>query len=197
MTNPPPVLILASASPRRRELLAGLGVEFEVMPAEIAEHEASDADPRKMVRHNAALKADWVAARRPDALVLGADTTVCIDRIVLNKPRDLAEARGMLRRLSGRTHTVYTGLALRRHCDRLALEAEAASEVTFKPLNEAAIDRYFSLVDPPRQGWRLCHPGGNRPHHRRLARFLYKHCGPADRRNETNFDSLRSLQRLS
>jgi septum formation protein len=148
MTNPPPVLILASASPRRRELLSGLGVEFEVMPAEIAEHEASDSDPRKMVRHNAALKADWVAARRPDALVLGADTTVCIDRIVLNKPGDLAEARGMLRRLSGRTHTVYTGLALRRHCDRLALEAEAASEVTFKPLNEAAIDRYFSLVDP-------------------------------------------------
>jgi septum formation protein len=129
-------------------LLAGLGVAFEVMPAEIAEHEAPDSDPRKIVRHNAALKADWVAARRPDALVLGADTTVCIDRIVLNKPRDLAEARTMLRRLSGRTHTVYTGLAVRRHRDRLALEAEAASEVTFKPLNEAAIDRYLSLVDP-------------------------------------------------
>ena len=147
--NPPhPRLILASASPRRRELLAGLGLQFIVMPADVTEHEAREADPRQMVRHNAALKADWVAARRPDALVLGADTTVCIDRIVLNKPRDLAEARTMLRRLSGRTHTVYTGLAVRRHRDRLALEAEAASEVTFKPLNEAAIDRYLSLVDP-------------------------------------------------
>ena len=64
MTKPQPVLILASASPRRRELLAGLGLEFEVMPAEIAEHEAIDSDPRKLVRHNAALKADWVAARQ-------------------------------------------------------------------------------------------------------------------------------------
>ena len=153
MTNPPPLLILASASPRRRELLAGLGVEFEVMPAEIAEHEASDSDPRKMVRHNAALKADWVAARRPDALVLGADTTVCIDRIVLNKPRDLAEARTMLRRLSGRTHTVYTGLAVRRHRDRLALEAEAASEVV-DPLDKAgayAIQEGTGLIIA---GWR-------------------------------------------
>jgi septum formation protein len=128
--------------------LASLGVEFEVMPAEIAEHEASDSDPRRMVLHNAALKADWVAARRPDALVLGADTTVCIDRIVLNKPRDLADARMMLRHLSGRTHTVYTGLAVRRDRDRLALEAAAITEVTFKPLNEATIDRYFSLVNP-------------------------------------------------
>jgi len=148
MTNPPPMLILASASPRRRELLAGLGLKFEVMAAEVAEHEAPDSDPRAMVRHNAALKAEWVAARRPEALVLGADTTVFIDRIVLNKPRDLAEAKTMLRRLSGRTHTVCTGLAVRRRRDRLALEAGVTSEVIFKPLDDATIDRYLSLVNP-------------------------------------------------
>src|SRR5262245_61070109 len=116
-------LILASASPRRRELLASLGVKFEVVPAEVTEHEAPDADPRAMVAHNAALKADWVAVRHPDATVIGADTTVFIDRTVLNKPRDAAEARAMLRMLRGRTHTVFTGLAVRRSRDGLRLEA--------------------------------------------------------------------------
>ena len=73
-------LILASASPRRKELLAELGLPFEVIPAEVIEYEAADADPRAMVLHNAALKADWVAARHPDATVIGADTTVFVDR---------------------------------------------------------------------------------------------------------------------
>jgi septum formation protein len=143
-----PRLILASASPRRRELLAGLGVPFEVMPAAVAEHEAPDADPREMVRHNAALKAEWVALRCPEAFVLGADTTVFIDQLVLNKPRDLAEAKTMLRRLSGRTHNVYTGLAVRRQCARLALDSGVASEVTFRPLDDATIERYLAVVNP-------------------------------------------------
>lgn len=72
-------LILASASPRRRELLGRLGVPFEVVTAEVTEHEDVATDPREMVARNAALKADWVAARHPSALVLGADTTVFID----------------------------------------------------------------------------------------------------------------------
>ncbi len=139
-------LILASASPRRRELLAGLDIPFTVLPAEVAEHEAPDADPRAMVAHNAALKADWVAARHPDATVLGADTTVFIDRTVLNKPRDLAEARAMLAMLGGRTHTVFTGLAVRRQCDGLKLDRGVASEVTFKPLTAAVIDEYLRRV---------------------------------------------------
>src|SRR4051812_31287760 len=87
-SKPRPPLILASASPRRRELLSGLGVNFTVVVADVTEHEAEDADPRQMVAHNAALKADWVARRHPEALVLGADTTVFIDQTVLNKPRD-------------------------------------------------------------------------------------------------------------
>ncbi len=143
---PGPSLILASASPRRRELLAQLGVAFDVVVADVTEHEESSTDPRVMVAHNAALKADWVAARQPDAVVLGADTTVFIDGHALNKPRDAAEARAMLRRLSGRTHTVFTGLAVRRGRDGLRLEDNAASDVTFKVLDEPTIEAYLARV---------------------------------------------------
>lgn len=139
-------LILASASPRRRELLAQLGVPFDVVVADIVEHEEASTDPRVMVAHNAALKADWVAERHPEALVLGADTTVFIDHHALNKPRDPAEARAMLRRLSGRTHTVFTGLAVRRKADALAIDEGVASDVTFKPLDEATIEAYLARV---------------------------------------------------
>lgn len=144
----PAKLILASASPRRRELLAKLGVKFEVVLAGITEHEDPSTEPKKMVAHNAALKADWVAARHPDAFVLGADTTVFIDRTVLNKPRDLAEARAMLRQLAGRTHTVFTGVALRRHRDRVSVDEGVASQVTFRPFDDAVIDAYFKIVNP-------------------------------------------------
>ena len=139
-------LILASASPRRRELLGSLGIPFEVFTAEVTEHEESTTDPRVMVAHNAALKADWVAARHPDALVLGADTTVFVDGHALNKPRDAAEARVMLRRLSGRAHTVHTGLALRRLRDGLAIADGESSEVRFKVLDEAVIEAYLARV---------------------------------------------------
>jgi septum formation protein len=141
-----PRLILASASPRRRELLARLGVIFEVVVAPVTEHEDPATDPRVMVAHNAALKAGWVAVRQPNAFVLGADTTVFLDGQALNKPRDLAEARAMLRRLAGRTHTVFTGMALRRQSAGLRLDAGVASEVTFKPLDETAIESYLARV---------------------------------------------------
>lgn len=139
-------LILASASPRRRELLAQLGLPFEVIPAEVTEHEDPTTEPRTMVRHNAALKAEWVAARHPAATVIGADTTVFVGRTVLNKPRDAAEARAMLRRLSASRHTVFTGLAVRRQSDGLKLDQGVASEVTFKPLTDATIELYLSRV---------------------------------------------------
>jgi len=146
LNNHTPQLILASASPRRRELLGQLGVAFTVLPAEVVEHEAADAEPRAMVLHNAALKADWIAERHPEATVLGADTTVFVGNTVLNKPRDAAEARAMLRLLSGTTHTVFTGLAVRRIRDGLRLEQGVASEVTFKILTEAVIEEYLSKV---------------------------------------------------
>ena len=142
-----PTVILASGSPRRRELLGRLGLAFEVVVAEVTEFEDADADPRLMVAHNSALKADWVSRRRPEALVLGADTTVFIDGTVLNKPRDRAEAALMLRRLSGRTHTVYTGLAIRRRRDGIRLDQGEASEVTFKPVDDRAIEDYLNRVN--------------------------------------------------
>ena len=141
-----PRLILASASPRRRELLAEMGVAFEVITAQVTEHEDPTTDPRVMVTHNAALKADWVATRHPDAFVLGADTTVFIDGHALNKPRDGTEARAMLRRLSGRPHTVFTGIALRRFSDGVRIDEGVASEVTFRVLDEPTIEAYLAKV---------------------------------------------------
>jgi septum formation protein len=140
-------LILASASPRRRELLAQLRVPFEVVVAEVTEHEDPATDPRIMVAHNAALKADWVAERNPDAVVLGADTTVFLDGTSINKPRDLNEARAMLRRLSGREHTVYTGIALRRLSTGLRIDQGVSSQVEFKPFGDDVIERYVLLVN--------------------------------------------------
>ncbi len=139
-------LILASASPRRRELLGQLSVPFEIVVADVTEHEDASTDPREMVAHNAALKADWVSVRHPDAVVLGADTTVFLDGAALNKPRDGAEARAMLRRLSGRTHTVFTGLAVRRTSDGLRIDEGVASEVTFAAFDATVIEAYLARV---------------------------------------------------
>ncbi len=140
-------LILASASPRRRELLAQLGFPFEVVVADVTEHEDPATDPRVMVAHNAALKADWVAERNPDAVVLGADTTVFLDGLAINKPRDLDDARAMLRRLSGRAHTVFTGIAVRRLSTGLRIDQGVSSEVEFKSFGDGVIEEYIRLVN--------------------------------------------------
>jgi septum formation protein len=145
---PQPIrLILASASPRRRELLGQLGVPFEVVVADVTEHEDPATDPKVMVAHNAALKADWVAARNPDAVVLGADTTVFLDGQAINKPRDLDDSRAMLRRLSGRVHTVFTGIAFRRVSTGLAIDQGVSSQVEFKPFGDEVIEAYIKLVN--------------------------------------------------
>ena len=143
-----PPLILASASPRRKQLLGELGLAFEVVVAQVTEHEDPDTDPKHMVTHNAALKADWVAARHPDAWVLGADTTVYLDNAALNKPADLVEARAMLRRLAGRTHIVFTGVAVRHASRGVRIDEGVTSEVTFKSFDDGVIDDYFRVVNP-------------------------------------------------
>mgnify|MGYP003676387912 CR=1 FL=1 len=139
-------LILASASPRRHELLASIGISFQVVVADVVEQEERDRNPRELVAHNAALKADWVAERHPADWVLGADTTVFVDDQVLNKPADLVEARTMLRELSGRTHSVFTGLALRHADSGRGLDRGVESLVTFRSLDEATIDQYLASV---------------------------------------------------
>lgn len=105
-------LILASGSPRRRELLAQAGFAFEVQAADIDETEHSSEAPEEYVRRLAHEKAQAIAARNPDAVVLGADTTVAIDSELLGKPADRADAERMLRLLSGRAHQVHTGLGV-------------------------------------------------------------------------------------
>ncbi|MBC8010418.1 MAG: septum formation protein Maf [Burkholderiales bacterium] len=142
----PDRLILASASPRRRELLGSLGYRFDVVVAGVTEHEDPALDPRVMVARNSALKADHVAALHPDAWVLGADTTVFIDGHALNKPADPAAAHSMLRRLSGRTHTVFTGVALRNVARGVSEDLGVASDVDFRVLSDAGIEAYLQLV---------------------------------------------------
>jgi septum formation protein len=100
-----------------------------------------------MVAHNAALKADWVASRHPDAVVLGADTTVFLDGEAINKPKDLAEARLILKRLSGREHTVFTGVAVRHLSRGLRIDEGVASQVEFKPFGDGVIENYIRLVN--------------------------------------------------
>ena len=119
---------------------------FTVVTADVVENEDPRTLPRQMVAHNAALKADWVAARHPGAVVLGADTTVALDDEPLNKPADHGAAVHMLRRLSGRPHRVFTGVSVRWAERGVRLDGEAVAEVTFKTLSEATIEEYLRRV---------------------------------------------------
>lgn len=140
--------ILASASPRRRELLAKAGFQFEVQTANVVEDENPDGDPKAAVLHNARIKAEAVAEQNPDALVLGADTTVALDGRVFNKPENIEEAFSMLRALSGKTHTVYTGVCFIGRDAGICEEQIFACNVTFKTLDDATIALYFKIVNP-------------------------------------------------
>jgi septum formation protein len=140
-------IVLASSSPRRRELLAGAGVVFEVVASPAEEIHDATMNPDVLCELNAVLKAEAVALMRPDATVIGSDTLVFIDDIPLGKPLDLEEARGMLRRLSGRTHRVCTGVCVIYPDGRKSVFHDI-TEVTFLLLDDAAIDGYFSQVNP-------------------------------------------------
>ncbi|MGF1483538.1 MAG: Maf family protein [Opitutales bacterium] len=141
-------LVLASQSPRRSHLLRTLGLEFEVVPAHIDENEGTDAAPGPLVLENARRKAEAVAPSFPGALVLGSDTVVSLEGQLLHKPANLEEARQMLMRLSGCTHTVFTGVHLLLESEDRSDSSLATSEVVFKVLDEATIQTYFSRVDP-------------------------------------------------
>lgn len=139
-------LVLASASPRRSQLLRDLGWRFEVAPTraeEPAPTPADGADPGAYVERLAHLKA---AACERAGLVIAADTTVALDAQILNKPRDEAQALSMLRALQGRTHRVFTGVCLRRG-DEFWSEHEVTS-VTFGSLDDAFLRAYVSTGEP-------------------------------------------------
>ena len=140
-------LILASASPRRTELLAAAGIPHRVVVATVTEHEDPLTNPREMVLHNAQLKAAAVAKLHPAALVLGADTTVALDQRALNKPANLEEARAMLKLLSGREHTVHTGICLLLKNEHLLESHCITAKVRFRNLSDEVINRYMGLVN--------------------------------------------------
>lgn len=141
-------ILLASASPRRSHLLQEHNYTFDVCPANVEEMENVDADPVVLVTHNSSIKADFISRLHPERLVLGADTTVALDEHVLNKPVDLADAARMLKMLSGRAHTVYTGVALQCFEKKLKMQRVVESRVVFKTLSEARIQEYFKIVNP-------------------------------------------------
>jgi septum formation protein len=140
-------IILASASPRRRELLERAGLLFEVTHSPAEEIHDASIPPEQLCETNAALKAEAIAAIRPGATVIGADTLVFIDDEPLGKPADLDEARAMLRRLAGRVHSVCTGVCVIFPDGRRELFHDT-TEVTFLPLDEAAIDDYLTVANP-------------------------------------------------
>ncbi len=144
---PVPVILLASASPRRRELLAAAGVAFRVVPSAGEEVHDLSVPPPELAERNACAKALEVSARHPGDLVLGADTLVVVDGHPLGKPADRAAAAAMLRRLSGRAHEVVTGVCLARG-GRVVDCFHAATTVRFGRLDESTITRYHALVDP-------------------------------------------------
>jgi septum formation protein len=144
-TNP---LILASASPRRRELLEALGLPFEVMAVDIPELDADSAphlSPAGLARENARHKAAAAAERSPGRWVLGADTVVALDGRLFGKPASLEQAREFLRALSGRTHEVITGCAL-LDPERREDVFHELTRVTFRALTDETIGRYLAEV---------------------------------------------------
>ncbi len=140
-------LFLASESPRRRELLKNLIADFEVESAEVCELGADCAlSPEAIVAHNAAIKAEAVALKHPDAWVLGADTVVAMDGRVYGKPRNMAEAKEFLRSFSGRSHSVLTAVALRCGAAGEKVDFISCSQVVFQKLSEDVIAEYLRLV---------------------------------------------------
>jgi septum formation protein len=140
--------ILASGSPRRRELLSEIISEFKVIPSTAMEIKSYIGGPLELVCENARLKAEAVSVEYNDCWVLGADTLVFLGNQTFGKPCDMKEAVMMLSSLSGRSHTVATGLSLK--CAVLGIEKNFAdkSVVTFKDLKKEDIESYYQKVDP-------------------------------------------------
>jgi septum formation protein len=139
-------LILASNSPRRRTLLAKAGYEFEVFAPAVSEIAVKHLSLRELTIANATRKALLVSRLHPHRIVLAADTLVALDGKIIGKPCDLDHARAILRRLSGRTHNVCTGVLILGPQRRISF-AEISS-VRFRKLSESAITKYFGVVNP-------------------------------------------------
>jgi septum formation protein len=143
-----PRFILASGSPRRRQLLRDAGYEFEVVSPPVDEVSHDWLTIRELTIHNATRKALQVARISPDAVVLAADTLVTVDGEVLGKPADMKHALAMLRRLSGRSHEVWTAVCICHSARGESQNFHEISRVEFRPLTERAIQNYFAKINP-------------------------------------------------
>jgi len=139
-------VVLASQSPRRRDLLDLIGMRHEVRPADIDETVLPGEQPAQHAERLARGKARAIAQRDPDAITIGSDTIVVVDGDILGKPSDEEAARRMLRRLSGREHTVFTAVAV-AHGERLASSVEEV-RVKFRDLDDATIAAYVATGEP-------------------------------------------------
>ena len=140
-------LILASTSPRRRELLALLGVPFNVVAPSFEEQLVTDRSAVEQVTSFALAKAQSVAGHEPEAIVLGSDTVIELDHDVLGKPVDLVEARAMLRRLAARDHYVHTAVALVCSGREVEIVALSTAVVRMKPFDERVHERYLATEE--------------------------------------------------
>jgi septum formation protein len=143
-----PRLVLASASPRRAEILSTAGWQFVVLPVDVDESARSGEDAVTYVRRLALAKAELAAQRSPSLTTLGADTVVVIDEMILGKPRDNEDAYRMLRMLSGRWHKVLTGMALVNNSLSRQKVSCQVTEVKFAELSEDEISWYVSTGEP-------------------------------------------------
>lgn len=141
-------LILASASPRRRDLMIEAGLDFIIYPSPAEEAHDASLTAAELTESNARLKAAAVAERFPDQIVIGADTLVYVDGEPLGKPRDMAEAEQMLGRLTGRTHEVCTGVCLIKQSTGNLRSFHVITKVTFRDLNAEAIRDYLQKIEP-------------------------------------------------
>ena len=147
MDNLPPV-ILASASPRRSELLASMEIEFEVVPSHVEELiDGYDFIP-DLCEANARIKAEPIADLHPECLVIAADTMVYLEDTLYGKPTDLNDAHRMLTRLQGRTHQVTTGVGLIYHNEEISKSFSVITNVTFLSLDAGQISEYLAKIDP-------------------------------------------------
>jgi len=141
-------LILASASPRRQELLRSVGLKFKIIPAHINENGLAGEGPRQHVKRLAREKAMVIAKKYPEAWVLGADTIVVIDGIVLGKPENKTQARKMLQKLSGREHKVFTGFTIAHVAAEIYRTKVIQSAVQFKTISPKEMDWYVASDEP-------------------------------------------------
>ncbi len=141
-------IVLASVSPRRKELLSSLGLRVIVVPSEIDEGSRPGYQPRDLAELHAGAKAARVAEREPKAVILAADTVVDVDGFSFGKPQDSAEAASMLRRLAGREHLVHTAFALIDGPSGRRLAESVTTRVRFYPLAPEEIEAYVATGDP-------------------------------------------------